>query len=29
MNRFRKPGFIEYNGRLKISSSLLSVVLHE
>ena len=29
MNKFRKLGFIEYNGGLKINSSLLSVVLHE
>jgi hypothetical protein len=29
MNRFRKLGFIEYNGVLKINSSLLSVVLHD
>jgi CRP/FNR family cyclic AMP-dependent transcriptional regulator len=29
MNRFRKLGFIEYNGGLKVHSSLLSVVLHE
>jgi CRP/FNR family cyclic AMP-dependent transcriptional regulator len=29
MNKFRKLGFIEYNGRLKINTSLLSVVLHE
>lgn len=29
MNRFRKLGFIEYNGSLKIHSSLLNVVLHE
>ena len=30
MNKFRKLGFIEYNGGgLKISSSLLSVVLHD
>jgi CRP-like cAMP-binding protein len=29
MNRFRKLGFIEYNGGLKINSSLLSVVLHD
>jgi CRP/FNR family cyclic AMP-dependent transcriptional regulator len=29
MNKFRKLGFIEYNGGLKIHSSLLSVVLHE
>jgi CRP/FNR family cyclic AMP-dependent transcriptional regulator len=29
MNKFRKLGFIEYNGGLKVNSSLLSVVLHE
>jgi CRP/FNR family cyclic AMP-dependent transcriptional regulator len=29
MNKFRKLGFIEYNGGLKVHSSLLSVVLHE
>jgi CRP/FNR family transcriptional regulator, cyclic AMP receptor protein len=29
MNRFRKLGFIEYNGRLKIHSSLLNVILHD
>ncbi|HEX7484744.1 MAG TPA: Crp/Fnr family transcriptional regulator [Vicinamibacterales bacterium] len=29
MNKFRKLGFIDYNGGLKIHSSLLSVVLHE
>ena len=29
MNKFRKLGFIEYNGGLKIHSSLLSVVLHD
>ena len=29
MNKFRKLGFIEYNGTLKINSSLLSVVLHD
>ena len=29
MNRFRKLGFIEYNGGLKINSSLLNVVLHD
>jgi CRP/FNR family cyclic AMP-dependent transcriptional regulator len=29
MNRFRKLGFIEYNGELEIHSSLLSVVLHD
>ena len=29
MNKFRKLGFIKYNGGLKINSSLLSVVLHD
>jgi len=29
MNKFRKLGFIQYNGGLHIHSSLLSVVLHE
>jgi CRP/FNR family transcriptional regulator, cyclic AMP receptor protein len=29
MNKFRKLGFIEYNGELKVHSSLLSVLLHE
>ena len=29
MNKFRKLGFIEYNGWLKINNSLLSVVLHD
>jgi CRP/FNR family cyclic AMP-dependent transcriptional regulator len=29
MNKFRKLGFIRYNGGLKINSSLLSVVLHD
>jgi CRP-like cAMP-binding protein len=29
MNRFRKLGFIEYNGGLKINNSLLSVVLRD
>jgi CRP/FNR family cyclic AMP-dependent transcriptional regulator len=29
MNKFRKLGFIHYNGGLEIDSSLLSVVLHE
>jgi CRP/FNR family transcriptional regulator, cyclic AMP receptor protein len=28
MNKFRKLGFIEYNGGLKISNALMSVVLH-
>ena len=29
MNKFRKMGFIKYNGGLQINTSLLSVVLHE
>jgi CRP-like cAMP-binding protein len=29
MNKFRKLGFIKYNGSLTINSSLLSVVLHD
>jgi CRP/FNR family transcriptional regulator, cyclic AMP receptor protein len=29
MNKFRKLGFIEYNGGLKINGSLLSMVLHD
>jgi len=29
MNRFRKLGFIHYNGSLEVHSSLLNVVLHD
>jgi CRP-like cAMP-binding protein len=29
MNKFRKLGFVEYNGDLKVNRSLLSVVLHD
>ncbi len=29
MNKFRKLGFIEYNGGLKINNALMSVVLHD
>ena len=29
MNKFRKLGFIEYNGGLKIHNSLISIVLHD
>jgi CRP/FNR family cyclic AMP-dependent transcriptional regulator len=29
MNKFRKLGFIKYNGSLQVNTSLLSVVLHE
>jgi CRP/FNR family cyclic AMP-dependent transcriptional regulator len=29
MNKFRKMGFVKYNGGLEVHSSLLSVVLHD
>ena len=29
MNKFRKLGFIDYNGGLEVHSSLLNVVLHD
>ena len=29
MNKFRKLGFIKYNGHMEVHSSLLNVVLHE
>jgi CRP/FNR family transcriptional regulator, cyclic AMP receptor protein len=29
MNKFRDLGFIEYNGEIKVNSSLLTVVLHD
>jgi len=29
MNRFRKLGFIEYNGRIQVHKSLLNVILHD
>jgi CRP-like cAMP-binding protein len=29
MNKFRKLGFVEYNGHLEVHSSLLNVVLHD
>ena len=29
MNKFRDLGFIEYNGDIKVNSSLLTVVLHD
>jgi len=29
MNRFRKMGFIDYNGTLEVHSSLLNVILHD
>jgi hypothetical protein len=28
MNKFRRLGFIEYNGGLRVHSSLLNVLLH-
>jgi CRP-like cAMP-binding protein len=29
MNKFRKLGFIEYNGKITVNKSLLTVVLHD
>jgi hypothetical protein len=29
MNRFRELGYIEYNGRIRVHTSLLNVVLHD
>ncbi len=29
MNKFRKLGFVEYNGKIKVNKSLLTVVLHD
>jgi len=29
MNKFRRLGFIEYNGTLEVHNSLLNVVLHD
>lgn len=29
MNKFRKLGFIKYNGSLEVHNSLLNVVLHD
>jgi CRP/FNR family transcriptional regulator, cyclic AMP receptor protein len=29
MNKFRKLGFIDYNGSLEVHNSLLNVVLHD
>ena len=29
MNRFRKLGFVEYNGRIRVNKSLLNIVLHD
>jgi len=29
MNKFRKLGFISYNGKIEVHNSLLSAVLHD
>jgi CRP/FNR family cyclic AMP-dependent transcriptional regulator len=29
MNKFRKLGFVQYNGQLEVHNSLLNVVLHD
>ncbi len=29
MNKFRKLGFVEYNGKIEVHNSLLNVVLHD
>jgi CRP/FNR family cyclic AMP-dependent transcriptional regulator len=29
MNKFRKMGFVEYNGRIRVNKSLLNVILHD
>ena len=29
MNKFKKLGFVEYNGTLRVNSSLLNIVLHD
>jgi CRP/FNR family transcriptional regulator, cyclic AMP receptor protein len=29
MNKFRRLGFIEYNGTLEVHTSLINVVLHD
>jgi len=29
MNRFRKLGYIDYNGQIRVNRSLLNVVLHD
>jgi len=29
MNRFRKLGLIEYNGRIRVDKSLMNVILHD
>jgi hypothetical protein len=29
MNKFKKLGYIDYNGGLRINNSLLTIVLHD
>jgi hypothetical protein len=29
MNRFRKLGYLDYNGRIRVHTSLLNMVLHD
>jgi CRP/FNR family transcriptional regulator, cyclic AMP receptor protein len=29
MNKFKRLGFIEYNGELKVNHSLLTVIVHD
>ena len=29
MNRFRKLGFVDYNGGIRVHKSLLNVILHD
>jgi hypothetical protein len=29
MNKFRKLGFIQYNGQIHVNDSLLNIVLHD
>jgi hypothetical protein len=29
MNRFKKLGFIEYNGGLKVNPSLMTIIVHD
>jgi CRP/FNR family transcriptional regulator, cyclic AMP receptor protein len=29
MNKFKKLGFIEYNGGLKVNQTLLTVIVHD
>jgi CRP/FNR family cyclic AMP-dependent transcriptional regulator len=29
MNKFKKLGFIEYNGGLKVNQSLLTIIVHD